>query len=390
MHSISRKFVLFLGFASFGLLAGCPDRLPEPVADPAPEAAPAPIAKLDGLVPGWNAIEPGGETTCSDGTPYRFYVRPGDPARLMVYFQGGGACWNGATCDPDLKPTYYVNLVELDPAKAHGIFAFDVEANPFADYSVVFAPYCTGDVHLGDAIATYTAPEVEEHAAHEVTINHKGTINAQAVLDWTGEHFLRPETVFVTGSSAGSIPSPYYAMKIADRYTEARIVQLGDGSGGYRRGENSDSVENTWGTLDVLHRSPEFAALKADDLTYETLYVGAAKGSPNVQFAAFDHAEDGTQKRYQALSGNEVESLLPLIKANQEDIRREVGNYRSYIAGGDMHTILLRPEFYTQTVGAISVRDWVAALANGEQVANVVCSSCAAPEYVKGAAVAAE
>ena len=91
MHSISRKFVLFLGFASFGLLAGCPDRLPEPVADPAPEAAPAPLAKLDGLVPGWNAIEPGGETTCSDGTPYRFYVRPGDPARLMVYFQGGGA-----------------------------------------------------------------------------------------------------------------------------------------------------------------------------------------------------------------------------------------------------------------------------------------------------------
>jgi len=81
---------------------------------------------------------------------------------------------------------------------------------------------------------------------------------------------------------------------------------------------------------------------------------------------------------------------MPLLEANQADIRREVGNYRSYIAGGDMHTILLRPEFYTQTVGDKTVRDWVAALANGEPVADVACSKCAAPEYVEGAAVAAE
>jgi len=390
MRSISSTRVLFLCFSTAGLLAGCPDRIPEPIADPESGAEPGPVARLDGLAPGWNAIEPGGETTCSDGTPYRFYVRPADPGRLLVYFQGGGACWDGATCDPDLKPTYYVNLNEFDPARAHGIFAFDVEANPFADYSIVFAPYCTGDVHLGDAIATYGAPQVEEHEAHEVTINHKGTVNAQAVLAWTGEHFLSPDTVFVAGSSAGSIPSPYYAMKIADQYPEARVVQLGDGSGGYRRSEDSAPVESAWGTLDVLHRTPEFADLTAEDLTYEVLYVGAAKAAPDVQFAAFDHAEDGTQKRYQALSGNEVESLLPLIEANQQDIRREVDNYHSYIAGGDMHTILLRPEFYTQTVGDTTVRDWVAALAAGGQVANVACSDCATPEYVEGAAVAAE
>ena len=32
------------------------------------------IANLEGLVEGWNTIEPGGETTCSDGSPYKFFV----------------------------------------------------------------------------------------------------------------------------------------------------------------------------------------------------------------------------------------------------------------------------------------------------------------------------
>lgn len=357
-----------------GALGGCPDRYPVPIAD------------LDGLAEGWNAVEPGGDTVCSDGTAYRFFVRPGDPARLMFYFQGGGACWNGATCDPDLDPTYYVNLADTDPSKAHGVFAFDNPDNPFADYSVVFAPYCTGDVHLGDRVATYTAPETEDHETHEFVINHKGSVNALAVLDWAGEHFFRPATVFVTGSSAGSIPSPFYAMQIAGRYPGARVVQLGDGSGGYRRGEDSSAVERAWNTVDVLRRSPEFEDLEPGELTYELLYIGAARRQPGMRLAAFDHAEDETQKRFQALSGNRVESLLPLLRANREDIRSEVRTFRSFIAGGDMHTILLRPEFYTQVAADTRVRDWVAALAEGRPVDDVLCGNCEAAEYVAASA----
>jgi hypothetical protein len=39
---------------------------------------------------------PGG--VCSDGSPYRFYVSPGDPKKVVLDFQGGGACWDAATC----------------------------------------------------------------------------------------------------------------------------------------------------------------------------------------------------------------------------------------------------------------------------------------------------
>ena len=69
------------------------------------------------------------------------------------------------------------------------------------------------------------SPQTEEHEAHLFTVQHKGYINADAVLDWIYAHFFTPVEIFVTGSSAGSIPSPYYAMRIAGKYPDARIAK---------------------------------------------------------------------------------------------------------------------------------------------------------------------
>jgi hypothetical protein len=46
--------------------------------------------------PGWQEVAPTG-LVCSDGSPWKFFVSPGDTKRVVVDFQGGGACWNGAT-----------------------------------------------------------------------------------------------------------------------------------------------------------------------------------------------------------------------------------------------------------------------------------------------------
>lgn len=333
-------------------------------------------ANLDGLQPGWNVIEPGGDTVCSDGSPYKFYVRPGAADKLMVYFQGGGACWNGGTCDPDLKPTYYVNLKNVDPDQYDGIFRFENSANPVKDHSVVFAPYCTADVHIGDAVASYQAPELEEHASHPFEIQHKGFVNADAVLDWTYSHFPKPAKIFVAGSSAGSIPSPYYAMRIAEQYPDAQVSQLGDASGGYRMEGNEARPHDRWGTVDRLRTVAGFEDIDNASFDYASLYIIAAKQQPNIMFAQYDTAEDKTQKYFLSIAGVEPPSLLSVIEQNQTDIRKEVGNFRSYIAGGDLHTILTKPEFYAYHVDGVLVRDWVASLVDGEEVTNVQCGDC--------------
>ena len=346
--------------------------------------APEAVALLDDLDAGWNTIEPGADTTCSDGSPYRFFVRPGQPERLLVYFQGGGACWNGMTCDPDLDPSYTINTDGTDPDRANGIFDFENPENPFAGYSAVYAPYCTGDVHLGNRVTTYEAPAVEEHDPHDVTVRHNGMTNASAVLDWIYSRFFLPSAVFVTGSSAGSIPSPYFSMLIAGHYESAAISQLGDGSSGYRRELMMVAPEEMWGTLDELSYLPEFADMPVGEFTFESLYVAAARRYPEIAFAAFDHAEDDVQKQFLALAGHRTGSLLDLIVANQNDIRSAVPNFRSYIGGGDVHTILQRPEFYSQHVDGVRIRDWVANLANREPIEDVQCRVCGVPEFIGG------
>jgi hypothetical protein len=387
-----RNFQLFTAAASVGLLlAGCDPSQPRDQVEPEqPDAATGITAAQEpetdvfaGLDEGWNGIAPGGETICSDGSAYRFFVRRGDPRKLVVYFQGGGACWFGRNCDPHLDPSYKQTVTENEMENYRGIFEFDNPGNPFADYSFVVAPYCTGDVHLGNNVATYEGPQAEDHDAHEVTIHHKGIVNALAVLDWTFERF-DPADIFVTGSSAGAIPSPYYAWKVADRYPDARIAQLGDGAGGYRRSADltMERMEQ-WGTMGHLERYPEFADMPSSELAYEDLYIAAAKRYPDVTFAEYDAAEDQVQKRFLAMGGNDTDTLRDLLLANHADVRAEVDNFRTYIAGGDSHTILARPEFYTFHVNGRRVRDWVADLAAYRDVENVACEPCDVAELLE-------
>ena len=320
----------------------------------------------------WQEILPAANTTCSDGSPYSFFVRHGDPDKLLVYFQGGGACWFRENCDPQMSPSYSIRIGNIDRAN-FGIFNLDNPDNPFKDHTTVFAPYCTADVHLGASDTVY--PPVEEGQT-DLVIRHQGRVNVEAVLQWTYEHVPSPQDIFVTGSSAGAIPSPLYTALIADHYVDARIAQLGDGAGGYRRINNDSRPDEQWGTFNFITQEQGFADLSPETMTYESLYIAAAQAHPDITFAEYDAAEDAVQKRFLNMSGQRDVALQQAIEANHADIRREVGNFSSYIAGGDSHTILGRPEFYTLASDGVAIRDWVAALANFEAVENITCAQC--------------
>ncbi len=337
------------------------------------------LADFAGLQEGWNAIEPGGETVCSDGTPYRFFVRPGDPEKFLFYLEGGGACWAGENCDPDIQPSYQVNLSRTDPNQAHGIFAFSQASNPFADYTVVMAPYCSGDVHLGDNEQVFQMPAFEGHQAHELRVRHRGLNNAQSALDWSYGHLFAPQTIFVTGSSAGSIPSPYYAVKLSEHYEDARIIQLGDASGGYRGFANFNPYDS-WNTDEVIGELEYMQNIPGESFSFHQLYIAAHRANPDIRLASFDTVEDSVQKQFLALGGSPTRSLLPLLDANLEEISQEVDDFRYFVAGGDVHTILLRPELYTYKAGDVALLDWLSRLAAGELVDNARCVDCAVAE----------
>ena len=362
-----RRFATLLAIFVF---SACQPESTTPASD-APQSTGTPT-EASATPTDWQKISPAANTTCSDGSPYSFFVRQGDPNKLLVYFQGGGACWFRQNCDPQMSPSYSIQVGNIDRAN-FGIFNLDNPDNPFKDHTTVFAPYCTADVHMGASDTVY--PPVEEGQT-DLVIRHQGRANVEAVLQWTYEHVPSPQSIFVTGSSAGAIPSPLYTALIADHYVNARIAQLGDGAGGYRRTNNDSRPDEQWGTFDFITQEQGFANLRPETMTYESLYIAAAQAQPDITFAEYDAAEDAVQKRFLSMSGQKDVALQQAIEANHADIRRDVGNFSSYIAGGNSHTILGRPEFYTLASNGVAIRDWVAALANFETVENVTCAPC--------------
>src|SRR5262249_16310681 len=98
----------------------------------------------------WNPIPGGPGTGCAHDSSYAFFVHPGDSQRLVIYLNGGGACWNNLNCDLHGRGTFrdVIDTTQL-PDQKNGIFDFANPRNPARDFTIIFIPYCTGDVFLG-------------------------------------------------------------------------------------------------------------------------------------------------------------------------------------------------------------------------------------------------
>ncbi|MCB1669660.1 MAG: pectin acetylesterase-family hydrolase [Gammaproteobacteria bacterium] len=340
------------------------------------------VADLDS---GWNAIPTGG--LCSAGTPYQFYAKTAaDSDNLLIYFNGGGACWFGQACDLNSQPNVHSPFADMDannPALGHGIFAEGVAENPFNDYNMVFLPYCTGDVFVGAGEHFYSYTDAE---GGEVTINtyHNGYANSSTVLDWVYQNFDDPARVVIGGSSAGAIGSSFYAGMVAEHYGEAPVVLIADAAGGYNS-PNLPVTFNAWNTAAILPEWPEYSGKTNDNLTFEDFYIASANHSPNLTIAQYNAAEDEVQYNFTYLLGDAPGSfsLAERILNHYVEIESAVDALHTYTAGGSVHTILRSPIFYSYQVEGERFVDWVNTLINGGTVPDISCVN-----EVKGCAAA--
>ncbi len=247
------------------------------------EASPADDSDADDA--GWERVVPGGDCQCSDGSEFSFWVREANPDKVVFFFQGGGGCFSAETCAPDSG--LYNTKVDEGPTGEGGIFDFADTRNPFSEYSVVYVPYCTGDVHIGNAIKEY---------APGLTIQHKGYVNGTAALDHLAATFPDATEVVVTGESAGSMAAPLYAGLVSDRLPDAKITVLADGSGAYPDVPDvQGSVGAVWGIGNALPDWAENAGVTAEQWSLPGLFVQSGRHDPEIVFARHDYAYDANQ-----------------------------------------------------------------------------------------------
>jgi hypothetical protein len=333
------------------------------------------LPALSQLGDGWTIIKTDG--VCSAGTPHQFYVKRSLKSnKLLIYFNGGGACWFGEQCNLKSEPnTHYpfADMKENDPRLAKGIFELDNSENPFKDYNMVFLPYCTGDVHVGGGKRTYTYTDKEGKTV-EVPTFHVGYKNSMTVLDWVYDNFKSPQSILVAGSSAGAIGSSFYSGLIAERYPNVPVVLLADAAGGYNSPRLS-VVFKAWDTASILPLWKEYAGETNETLTFEDLYIASANHNKNLTIAQYNAAGDQVQINFTLLLGDPPESFsLPQrILNHYTEIESAVDVFYSYTAGGTVHTILRSPNFYTYKVEGVRFLDWLADLVAGKPVGDISC-----------------
>ena len=334
-------------------------------------AATEPAATEPAVISPWTEIVPDApDCACSDGSEFRFFERPGDPTKVMFYFEGGGACFNLETCDPSGSPTYTTDISQTVDGLAGrtGLFDADNPENPVADHSIVYVPYCTGDVHIGNTTTEYSP---------EVVIEHRGAANANAALAYLAERYPDAEQVLVTGASAGSVPTPLVAGLVSDALPDAEVITLGDSSGAYPDVPAvNELIGSLWGTENAIPDWPENEGIALADWSFPNLYVQAGLHAPDITFARFDYAFDDVQASFAALAGVGADEVVRQIDATEAQVEAGGVPLAVFVAPGTEHTIIGGDEVYDMEVEGVRLIDWITELVGGEVPADVHCVEC--------------
>jgi hypothetical protein len=326
------------------------------------------------------------EPICSRGTPWVHFVRRGTVNKLLVYYQGGGACWDYLTCEA-VKSFKQTAGASDNPGNATTGFAdLSNPENPFRDWSLVFVPYCTGDIHWGDAAVSHEfvpLPGNPDPNLPPVTIQHRGFVNAQVAEKFAREHFVDPEEVFVTGSSAGSYGAILNGVHLKERvYPSSQFSILGDAGNGV---VPQDFLENQISKWNIEANLPSWIPeldKPVTELDASKLWAEAAKAYPLDRFAnystAFDGGSGGQAGFFKIM--NHPENFLTWLDwwtdscEWNEGMRSQVlgaydgapTNYRYYIGSGSRHTMWGNNKVYTDTTGGVpTIVGWVNAMRDG-------------------------
>jgi hypothetical protein len=322
---------------------------------------------------------------CMDGSTYSFFVKRGSVNKLVMYYQGGGACWNQVTCgiplcDTTVQPSGSDN--PNDPVNHYGFGDLSNLLNPFKDWNIVFVAYCSCDIHYGDAVQDYT----DAYPIPPLHVVHHGFHNAKVAEKWAREHFVNPEMVFVTGSSAGAYGAVFNAPLLEKVWPASQFRVLGDAGNGVI---TKDFLENEFSHWNFTANLPPDIPGVMESITSGSGLVAyteaVASYFPDTLWAhyatAFDGGTGGQTGFYNVmLNPNSVlewlnwwdascdfnAHMVDQATATAVDVALENDNYRYYIGSGSRHTMWGSNKVYTDTTGNVPlIVDWINAMLTG-------------------------
>lgn len=375
------------------LVAACGGDAPVPVADPLQTTGTWQVFFPTSTVIDGQTVTPTCSAAPGTNQQFRFWARRGTVNKLVVFFEGGGACWDGATCSlpaylgiPANQPALYKGevLPTDNPTQLGGMFDVTNPANPVKDWSMVYVPYCTGDIHAGSKTASYVNPATGQ----TYRIEHRGADNFKVVLKWMQDNFSAPQQLLVTGSSAGGYGAILNYPRVKQAYPNARSMVLADAAQGVTPASFDALRNNSW---NIQLSSAVYGSNPQSTPTGE-LVRRLAQHYPNDVVAQYTTALDLVQMQFYDIMVNGLtgvqgtacqawtDQMVAGLQANQS-----VPNFRSYLAAGTTHTLMRgntmnqagQPLYYAEnSAGGVAFINWLRDLIDGRGAPNVACTNC--------------
>jgi hypothetical protein len=362
---------------------------------------------------------------CRDGSPNGIFVRysddPVNSKKLMIYLEGGGACFSPHFCDHNpanlnqmfsggadtqgegFNALLFDNLVSPPNPQLpwdKGIFDFSNAANPFKGWNQVYVPYCTGDVHFGTNDSGTVATSV-------ITGGHfVGYNNMKLFVGHLVPTFPNVDRVVLTGSSAGGLGAALNFGMVQDAFTTKVPVTVLDDSAAafpdpmYMTACLQQELRDTFGFNAAL--PSDCANCFAQDGSGMINIINYWHGKyPGAKFGLVMSIHDQIFRLFYAsgssncasndpniltnlgLSGGDVPSYPgPMWAAGLQTLRTTydcTGAFSSYFIGtadadaGDssgtidtLHMHIFRDRFYSPLAGGVSIASWANDLVNGK------------------------
>jgi hypothetical protein len=314
----------------------------------------------------WTWIDVPG-SACDDGSPTGFAVNRGTGDDLVVYFLGGGACWDYTTCFV-LNSTVHgpfgaAQWASAAPGINVGPFDRAHAGNAFRASTYVVIPYCTGDMHAGRNVASYTGGIGDTRMVH-----HMGRENAELVLARLVATWPNPSRVVVSGTSAGGYGATFNYDLYRRAFSSAKMALVADAGPLLEGNGIPAALRSAWYTNwklgDVV--TPLCPACTND---LSNLYSSLAMRHPRDRMALLSALTDPVVSIYFMLALDQFEASL---RATVKDRFDPTPNIRPYLLSGTQHGLL--PTTTTTTSGGILLESWLDAMVNDKPWTAVVPS----------------
>jgi hypothetical protein len=300
----------------------------------------------------WVGVEIEG-ARCGNGSPLVVGVNMTTASSdVVIYFQGGGACWDPTTCFTLGTATHTMDTLTpadvVDEARTGASFFFERNAqNPYQHANYVYIPYCTGDAHAGNNVATFRVGSGTQQ------MHFEGAHNTEIVFRYAHATWPTPGRVTLVGASAGGYGVIANWFRAQDEFAGVRVDALSD------CGLPIDAPLTRWHTFQTVWGFTFPTSCTTCDSVGDALPYYATTMTPPHRFGLLAFLDDTVIPNFYGATQSNIHTALLDLR----DTTSLTPNQRTFYVDQMGHVLMTSPNL---SAGGVSVRQWVTQFATDD------------------------